>query len=244
MNKPTAPRSPIRVSVVIPAYNEERVLEKCLQALDTQTVKPYEIIVVDNNSTDATPEIAQRHDVRIVTEKRQGIIYTRLCGFAETRGDIIASLDADSVPKSDWIERIARAFEDEALLGLGGRAGIVEISPANMFLGTTLFHVFVRAWDSRRYGLPQHNLIYGHNLAVRRSAWLEARPSLYIGPDNQEVIEDIELSAKLSLMGPVRTDNKLLVKIHALRSLKIEKNKRYWELGKKSVARHYSQRNA
>lgn len=231
--------SSVRVSVVIPAYNEELVLEKCLRALKAQTVAPYEIIIVDNNSTDATVEIARRYDTRIVTEKNQGIIYTRSRGFDEARGDVIASLDADSIAKSDWVERITNAFADETLLGLGGRAGAAELSPGNMFVGTSLFPIFVRWPDSRRYGLPQQNLMYGHNLAVRRSAWQEARPALYRGPDNQEVIEDIELSAKLSLMGHVRTDDKLHVKVHVLRSLKIEKNKRYWELGKKAVARHY-----
>lgn len=230
----------LKISVIVPAYNEEAVLEQCLRALESQTVKPYEVIVVDNNSTDKTAEIARRFDVRLVTEKKQGIIHTRARGFDEARGDIIGSLDADSVPRKDWVERIQRAFEeDDELLGLGGCAGATEVPTGSSFPEAILFQPLVRRADAHRYGLEMHNILYGHNMAVRRTAWLEARPSLYIGPDGVETIEDIELSAKLSLMGKVRTDTKLRVKIHMKRSLKLEKSKLYWKLGKNSVARHY-----
>lgn len=231
---------PLRISVIVPAYNEEAVLAKCLRALAAQTVKPYEIIVIDNNSTDRTAEIAREFDVRLVTESRQGIIHTRSRGFDEAQGEVVGSLDADSVPRHDWVARIQTAFvRDEELLALGGCAGASELRTGRTFFEAPAFQLLVRAPDARRYGLASHNLLYGHNMAVRRSAWLEARPSLYIGPDGQETIEDIELSAKLSLMGKVRTDTDLRVKIHVKRSLKFEKSKLYWRLGKNSVARHY-----
>lgn len=229
----------LRVSVIIPAYNEEAVLEKCLRALAAQTVKPHEIIVIDNNSTDKTAEIARRFDVRLVTETNQGIIYTRSRGFDEAKGEIIGSLDADSVPRLDWVERICAAFEDDELLAVGGCAGASELYTGRTFFEAPIFQLLVRMPDARRYGLPADNILYGHNMAVRRSAWLEARPNLYIGPDGKETIEDIELSAKLSLMGKVRTDPHLRVKIHVKRSLKLEKSRLYWQLGKNSVARHY-----
>ena len=231
--------SRLKVSVIVPAYNEEAVLAKCLRALDMQTVKPHEILLIDNNSTDRTVEIAHQFGVQVVTETRQGIIYTRSRGFDEARGDIIGSLDADSVPRLDWVERIQAAFEDEELLALGGCAGASELYTGRTFFEAPMFQLLVRMPDARRYGLPSHNLLYGHNMAVRRSAWLEARPELYIGPDGKETIEDIELSAKLSLTGKVRTDTNLRVKIHVKRSLKLEKSKLYWQLGKNSVARHY-----
>ena len=60
------------ISVVIPAFNEEKYLPACLEALKKQTFKNYELIVVDNNSTDKTAQIAKKFGARVVKEKKQG----------------------------------------------------------------------------------------------------------------------------------------------------------------------------
>src|SRR3989338_7574776 len=95
------------ISVVIPVYDEEVLLGKCLQALSHQKRPPNEIVVVDNNSTDASVKIARQFEkVRVVTETRQGMAYARDCGFKNARGDIVCQTDADSLPPYDWIYAI------------------------------------------------------------------------------------------------------------------------------------------
>lgn len=227
------------VSVVIPLYNELKVIRQCLDALMCQTVKPFEIIVVDNNSSDGSADIVRTYPVRLINEPQQGVIYTRRRGFDSAKGDIIATLDADSIPAKDWVERITDNFSrDPNLLGLGGTAGFREISPQGTHMGRTLFDLTVRYADAKRYNVTQNTLLYGHNLAVRRTAWDQAKADLYLGPDGIEVIEDLELGAKLASMGKTHVDRKLVVNIHVMRSFDLNKIKRYHRLGRNAVERH------
>src|SRR5687767_1835934 len=94
----------LRVSLVIPAYNEESHLRACLDAVAAQTVRPFEVIVVDNNSTDTTVAIARSYSfVAVMHESQQGIVYARNAGFNAARGDIIARIDADTHLSPNWI---------------------------------------------------------------------------------------------------------------------------------------------
>ena len=93
------------VTVVIAAYNEEKDLPKCLTAITTQNFPKddYEIIVVDNNSTDKTAEIAKSFGVKVITETKQGNTFAVKKGMDGAMGEIIANTDADTVVFSDWL---------------------------------------------------------------------------------------------------------------------------------------------
>lgn len=113
----------MKLSVVIPAYNEEAFLPHLLESLKKQTVskQDYEVIVVDNNSTDKTAEIARRFGARVISEKHRGYAYACNAGFAAAKGEIIARADADYVQPKDWLEKIDKAFQkDSKLVALGG----------------------------------------------------------------------------------------------------------------------------
>ena len=103
-----------RFSVVIPAYNEAEFLGSCLDSLLAQDFRdPYEIIVVDNNSTDATADVARSRGVTVVHEPKPGVCSARQCGTTAARGEIVVSTDADTTFSSDWLSRIDRAFRDD-----------------------------------------------------------------------------------------------------------------------------------
>ena len=96
-----------RVSIVIPAYNEERYLPACLDAIAAQTIKPFEVIVVDNNSSDSTAKIAAQYPfVRVVNEPRRGIGFARNAGFNAAAGDIIGRIDADTHVPASWVAKV------------------------------------------------------------------------------------------------------------------------------------------
>lgn len=81
----------MNISIVIPCYNEEESIGPVLDSLP----KVYEVIVVDNNSTDKTGEIARSKGAKVVFEKKQGYGAAYQAGFKSATGDIIATLDGD-----------------------------------------------------------------------------------------------------------------------------------------------------
>lgn len=99
----------MKFSIVIPAHNEEAVIAAAIGALKQQTVprESFEIIAVDNNSTDRTAEAAQRAGAdKVVFEKEPGTNIARQAGFLASHGEIVAFLDADCLPPPDWLARI------------------------------------------------------------------------------------------------------------------------------------------
>jgi glycosyltransferase involved in cell wall biosynthesis len=104
------PDSP-HFSVVIPALNEEEVLPACLESMRGQDFDgTFEVIVVDNGSTDDTAAVAHRYDAVVVSEPTRGVCHARQAGTDVARGAIVVSTDADTVVPSDWLSRIADVF--------------------------------------------------------------------------------------------------------------------------------------
>jgi len=99
---------PLPISVVIPAWNEEREIERCLEGLFRQTHTAFEVIVVDNGSTDATASLAEEWGVRVIEQSQHGIACARQTGFDAARGAIIASTDADSPLSSERVHKSAQ----------------------------------------------------------------------------------------------------------------------------------------
>ncbi len=109
----------MRVSVVIPAYNEEVFIGKCLRSIKAQTV-PCEIVVCDNNSADRTARIAKRYADKVVHEPKQGIAYAFNAACKAAAGDLIAFTGADCVVPPDWIERFLPYFDNERVIACFG----------------------------------------------------------------------------------------------------------------------------
>lgn len=214
-----------KISVVIPVYNEERLIAHCLDALRGQTMAPFEIIIVDNNSTDKTLEIAKKYPlVRIVSETEQGITYARTTGFDAARGDIIARLDADSIVKSDWVETLSKIFSDDSTDAVTGNAAVAELSPRNRFWIRWYYKIF-RAWHQRSIGFSP--VLYGFNSALKATAWQSAKKHLTNGDGTTS--EDLDVTLALAKEGyKLRYEPSLLVKCHVLRSVSLEKARRYY----------------
>jgi len=109
----------MRVSVVVPAYNEEKMLGHCLMALKRQTV-PCEIIVCDNNSTDSTVKIARRYADKVVNEKMQGASHAINRGLKMSRGELVAVTGADCVVPEHWLESFVSRFSDPDVISCYG----------------------------------------------------------------------------------------------------------------------------
>jgi GT2 family glycosyltransferase len=158
-----------RISVVVCSYNGAATLRQALEALDGVDYPNYEVIVVNDGSTDGTPEIAAEFDVNLISTPNQGLAAARNLGWQAASGEIVAYLDDDAYPDRDWLRYLAVGFLDDEAAGVGGpnllppEDGDVAECVANAPGGPA--HVLL---DDRE---AEH--IPGCNMAFRRS-WLEA----------------------------------------------------------------------
>jgi glycosyltransferase involved in cell wall biosynthesis len=155
----------LSLSVIVPAYNEEAYLGKCLDAIvEHAAARALEIIVVDNNSTDRTREIAQLHpEIVYLFEPEKGITKARQCGYQSSRGDILAFVDADTLMPAGWIDEVEKQFAaDAGLACLSGPYSYYDIPRLQRAIAAAWF---VAAWPIYRlFGY----LVVGGNFAIRR----------------------------------------------------------------------------
>lgn len=105
--------APPRISVIIPVYNGAAIIGPCLEAVLQQHVprEAYEIIVVDNGSTDTTVAVVRRYPVRLATEPCRSSFAARNTGVRLARGEILAFADADCRPTPQWLPAAVAALE-------------------------------------------------------------------------------------------------------------------------------------
>lgn len=115
----------MKVSIVIPAFNEEKLLGRTLAGV-AESVQAFrkrgwetEVVVCDNNSTDRTPEIAAAAGAKVVFEPINQISRARNCGAAGATGDWLVFIDADSVPSAGLLDRVAENIETGRCIGGG-----------------------------------------------------------------------------------------------------------------------------
>lgn len=179
----------LAVSIVIPAYNEEKYLQACLQSLAKQTVKPDEVIVVDNNSTDRTAQIAGSFSfVTVVHEPVQGVTAARTAGFNAARGDIVGRLDSDSRIPVDWVKNVTQYLADHPETD--------AVTAGNDFYDIPLSKLIKQIHKLIYFKLQSvilgGGVLWGSNMAMRRSAWQQ----LANEPVADVAHEDIDLFVK------------------------------------------------
>lgn len=108
-----------RISVIIPTLNEADKIERCLEAVFSQSLKPYEVIVVDGRSKDETVEKAKKFPVNVLLQDYGACGAARQIGLENAEGEYIAFTDADCIPSGDWLRDLVAEF-NEGIIGVGG----------------------------------------------------------------------------------------------------------------------------
>lgn len=183
------------ISVIIPCWNEERHLAPCLEGLLAQSFPRdrYEVIVVDNGSTDRSADVARRYaPVTLLQEPKEGSYAARNTGVRAARGRILAFTDADCVVGPDWLERIhAELADDRTAVVLGSRRFARETAVLRMLADYEM--------EKARFVFSQNDAAlyyaYTNNMAVRRDAFDRAGPFIEVARGGDVVFVSAVLAA-------------------------------------------------
>ncbi len=198
----------MRLSIIIPAYNEEKFISECLQHVQADVLRcsdagPVEVLVVDNASTDRTAEIARViNGVRVVHETQKGLTRARQRALNEAQGDILAFVDADTHMPPGWIKRVLTSF--------AANPNMVCISGPYIYYDAPLLNrIFVRLYWTLlampTYWITRY-MVVGGNFAAKKSALLE------IGGFDTNIEfygEDTNIARRLSAVGKVKFSMRL-----------------------------------
>jgi cellulose synthase/poly-beta-1,6-N-acetylglucosamine synthase-like glycosyltransferase len=182
------------ISVVVPAYNNQKTIGPCLDALLAQTAPhdAYEVVVVDDGSADDTAQMAEERGVRVIRQPNRGPGAARNMGAQHAAGDVIVFVDADSVPDKHFVEKLAAPFCDPEIAGASGEKKTLQ---------TNLWARFVQAeYDFKYERIAAHPII-----DFVDSSTAAYRRKVFLGNGGFDTMmleaEDTELSFRLSERG-------------------------------------------
>jgi glycosyltransferase involved in cell wall biosynthesis len=196
----------MKLSFVVPAYNEESYLPACLESILEQIkglpAGTAEIIVVNNASSDRTREVAESYPgVTVIDEPRKGLPYARQAGFCASSGELIANVDSDSRLTPGWVQQVLNAFERQPkLVAFSGPLEYYDIDPKDEW-GVTVFYMIAFAvYCINRYILRAGSMVQGGNFVLKAEALKS------IGGFNLSIPfygEDTDIARRLNKMGKV-----------------------------------------
>lgn len=187
------------VAIVIPAYNEEDSIGKCLDACVNQSSPADEIIVVNNKSTDRTVEIVEEYQKEFPSKNiiliheldAQGITPARNKGLNSAKSDVIGRIDADSIIDRSWVEVVRKTFMRRDVAASTGPV-LYHDMPMQKFG----FQLDEKTRSFLHKMARDHRFLFGSNMAIRASAWQQIKDLTNADPDDQ-MHEDIDLGLTL-----------------------------------------------
>ncbi|MBL8019552.1 MAG: glycosyltransferase [Leptospirales bacterium] len=188
----TDPRIP--VSVLIPAYNEEKTLSKTIESLQRSTHKKFEILVIDDGSTDGSAAVVrelQRKDkrIRLITQPNGGKSVALNHGMREAKHEIVVTIDADTIVMPQTITELASPFQDPQVDAVCGNVEVGNVH--NILTGfQSLEYITSQNFDRRAFdALNCISVVPGATGAWRRSKVLAAG-----GYNSDTLTEDADLT--------------------------------------------------
>lgn len=196
------------ISVVVPAYNEEKEIARCLASLARQqTSQEFEVVLVNNASTDTTQEVAKKFSKKlpltIIFESQKGRGAARAAGFKSARGEIILSTDADTSVPSDWVEQMVKGLVQSGAVAVAGSMTVGGCGK----IATATFN-FVQPLTARLYRvLFGHYWLGGYNFAIYKEVYQRSG-----GFDpNLNAMEDTDLGFRVKKIGRIHFLPKVMV---------------------------------
>lgn len=160
----------MKVSIVIPAHNEEHYIQKTIEATLAQDYPDFEVIVVDNASTDSTKSIAtQFPQVKVLYEPHPGAQFARERGRLAATGEIIANLDADCLPPPNWLTNAITYFRNEKVVAVSGPVDYYDAPRYFRFMATFVQKTLFAGTHFIVHGLRVSAVMQAGNMLIRSS---------------------------------------------------------------------------
>ncbi|OGG09003.1 hypothetical protein A2154_00225 [Candidatus Gottesmanbacteria bacterium RBG_16_43_7] len=192
----------MKISVIIPAYNEEDYIGKTIESLHNLARKSDEIIVVDGSSIDKTAAIAKKNGAIVINVPKRGIGYARQQGLLKATGDIVAFTDADTIVGNLWLTKIEQTLTKNNVVGVFGTFRVPD--------GWWLYKFYVNILQpilNQIYWWMKIPMAPGQNIAFLRRAGLACGGF----PEDFKIAEDIEMARRLMTQGRVVFRQDLIV---------------------------------
>jgi glycosyltransferase involved in cell wall biosynthesis len=212
---------PPQITAIICTHNRADSLQKAIQSVLAQSLARdrYEVIVVDNASTDHTADTVRSfatQGVRYVYEQGVGLSIARNTGQREARGEIVAYLDDDAVASPEWLEEILFAFDKYPDIGVVGGpiSADWEGTRPDWLVDDLLPYLSVIHWGNATHVLEPHEFLAGANFAFRKSALemiggfhprLDRRGNLLLGEGDVHAVDRIIATGMRVLYHPLVT---------------------------------------
>lgn len=205
----------MKLAFVIPAYNEEALIAKCLASVIAEIDRSgvdADIIVVNNASSDRTGEIARSFPtVRVVDEPQKGLVNARDAGFAASEGyELIANIDSDTIVPEGWLDTVRDEFaRDPKLVCLSGPYVYYDMTLWSRFLVGMFYWLTYLIYLLNRYILRVGSVVQGGNFVFKRAAWQQ------VGGYDRSIVffgEDTDVAVRLSKVGGVKWTFKFKMK--------------------------------
>jgi glycosyltransferase involved in cell wall biosynthesis len=201
--------SPI-ISVVIPAYNEQDFLGPCLKTLQYQSTDiEYEVIVVDNNSSDNTAKVAEEYGARVVYQPIQGVCAARQAGTEAAKGEIVISTDADATFHPDYLTNVMKKFAERP--DASAIAGTPFYVDAPLWIFIYKPPLFAFSWIVYKI-TGSAGYISACNTAFKKKYWTGYNTALTQGGDEFGLLKQLKPKGHvvLDLNNPVNTSSRRL----------------------------------
>lgn len=210
-----------KVSVLIPAYNEEKYIGTAIQYIMNQDYPNFEVIVINNASTDNTASVVQqfkdsnpKHPINLVYEGRKGTQFAREAGRMQALGEIIAMMDADCLPSKTWLTKGVQLLDYTKNVAVTGPYDYYDSSLRIRFFTLISQICFFKPMNFLVQMAKRGAIIIGGNAFIRSEVLKKC------GGYNTDLSfygDDVDIALKASAFGKVVYSNRLIMKTSSRR---------------------------
>lgn len=206
----------MKVSIIIPVFNEEKVIGGCLESLGKQTYKDLEIIIIDDDSTDNTLEVISRYQVKLLKQGHLGAGVARNMGAKYAKGEILVFVDADMEFEKNFIEKLIAPILDKKVIGTFSKEEYVlnkdnvwskcwninknlpfnKMHPKNYPDQQPVFRAILKTEFDKAGGFKPIGYIDDHTLADKLGVMAESAPDAIFYHRNPETLQEIYKQAR------------------------------------------------